>query len=61
MDLKDTLDYLDLTDTYGTFHPKPTETHPLKVHMEHSQGWMTCSVKKQDSRNLRVEISSIFF
>ena len=34
--LNDTLDQMDLTDIFKTFHPKATEYTSFQVHMEHS-------------------------
>ena len=36
--LNDTLNKMDLTDIYRTFHPKTTETLSSQVLMEHSSG-----------------------
>ena len=34
--LNDTLDKIDNTGIFKTFHPKITDTHSSLVHMEHS-------------------------
>ena len=34
--LNDTLDQMDFTDIFRTFHPKGKNTHSSLVHMEHS-------------------------
>jgi len=36
MALNDTLDQVDLTDTFRTFHPKAANTHSFQMHMYHS-------------------------
>ena len=36
--LKNTLDQLDFTDIYRTFHPKEKNTHSSQVHVEYSLG-----------------------
>ena len=36
--LNDTIDQIDLTDIYRTFHPKQQITLSSQVHMEHSPG-----------------------
>ena len=33
----DTLEQMDLTDIFRTFHLKEQNTHSFQVHMEHSQ------------------------
>ena len=36
MALKDTLDQMDLTDIFRTFHSKAWNIHSSQVHMEHT-------------------------
>ena len=61
-DLNDTIDQIDLTNIYRTFHGKQQITLSSQVHMEHSPGQITSWIRNQAWVNLRIEIiSSIFF
>ena len=56
--LNDTLDEIDLTDIFRTFHPnapsfQEQNTPSFQVHMEHSPGYTTSWVTNHVSVNLR--------
>ena len=53
MALNDTLDQMDLTDIFRTFHPKAAEYTFSWVHMEHSQKQITYWVTKQRSTSIK--------
>ena len=51
--LNDTLDQMDLTDIFRTFHPKAANTHSFRVHMEHSPEQITYWVTNQASTSTK--------
>jgi hypothetical protein len=51
--LNDTVDQLDLTDIYRTFHPKIIHFTFSQVHTEHSPGLTTFWATRQALVNLR--------
>lgn len=53
LDLNDIIDCMDLKDINRRFHPTIAEPYSFQVHINLSQGWITCWVTKQDSANLR--------
>ena len=49
MALNDTLDLMDFTDIFRTFHPEQQNSHSSQVHMEHSPEYMTYWITNQPS------------
>ena len=52
--LNDTLDQIDLIDSYRTFHPKAAEYTFYQVHTEHSPGQ-----KKYQTNNLTLYLKQL--
>ena len=59
--LNDTLDEMDLTDTFRTFHPNAEEYTFFKVHMENSMIDPTLGHKWNLSKFKKIEIVSSIF
>ena len=54
-DPNDTIEPLDIMDTFRTLLPKNQNTQSFQVHMEHSQGLTTYWGTKLTSTSLRVQ------
>ena len=53
MTLDDTLDQMDFTDLFRTFHPKQQNTHSFQVHVGLSPEQITYWVTNQASRRTK--------
>ena len=54
--LNDTIDQVDLIDSYRTLHPKQQNTHSFQVHVEHIPGYHMLGHKTNLNTFKRIEI-----